>query len=337
MTERSPIKNRARQESDDASEPAAPADAKPTDPDPRDGADQCLIIGRTNSGKSCFLAGLDYAATMCDLPNFEWRTDEWEGKMQELAAGFMASCRDGKPKVDGTIKVDEGGFQYQISHKKKDTKTGKFWFIDGKGGTFFGKEDKVGGPRKSEGTSTDSAEEIDEEQLESDKALMLKRAKKCNSLLLCIDPTESEGDQAKVFFEKLVTILVALPKGSFSRVAIVLTKCDVQFVDKGTGALEAACNIDPWEKVTQVFSRYGLRKFEQRFGDADVVACWSSIFGFLPCGSSNCIPGKTVMALHDDDDPSWFDRWQPFQVFEPIVFLLTGIKTPGCKTRSGNR
>ena len=52
---------------------------------------------------------------------------------------------------------------------------------------------------------------------------------------------------------------------------------------------------------------------------------WTSVYGFVPGeGSANYDEQRETLLVYDQADPLFWQKWVPFRVLDPFIYLATG-------------
>jgi hypothetical protein len=291
-----------------------------------------LIIGPPESGKTALVCMLKHATLQ--PPEFndhpDYKVFELPGSKPTHALFQLATDTIFKGKLP--IIATQGVSQYDFSlEKRTSSESGLrnriiprrappqnqihyFRLFDGPGGAIF---NMPGG----DGADRDMAAE----QVYRD--LLIKEGRQSQGLIVCADGNNNNqiGALLKGLDDFMFEIGRPLP---FRRVAIVLTKADKSFTDKGPLAQEEILHTSPIKHMKTILGDHVLQlclNWLDSSPQLTVVCGWTSVYGFVHnqgCPNYDC--ENDQLLVYDRDNQRCIDHWHPFRVLDPFVFMATG-------------
>jgi hypothetical protein len=278
-------------------------------------ADEFVVVGPSNAGKTALVAALQRAALHRlggdhESPDVSVRpANEETIELFDLAArtiregGALPVVATSEPTeylVDVTVR--RRGWRGWFAGPQE----ARFTLIDGPGGALF-----------DEGSMplVDVREEL------------LAALRRARGLLLCVDATDEE--RCEVLFRALPNLFarMGLREMPYERVAIALTKADALAAHQGTRALRTVATTCPWQHAWRLLTTPGVNALRSFRGQAQLAVGFLSVYGFLDDGRANYDPARDGLRIAGDDVPvrDAIEAWRPYQVLDPFVYLATGL------------
>jgi GTPase SAR1 family protein len=290
------------------------------DPSPKN----CVIIGPSGSGKTCLLGVLQLATgQLADQSDKALRILPVSADMGELIALSNAAVKDGGLSIAPTPGVKHYVFDYEVTHNTpgnifRQVSQTRFSLIDTPGGALLGER-------------TSWAEKgFVVERMEEARAEAIRQLKTADQIMLCADSTDELA--AADFVRYLPTALMETGTGRLAceKLVICLTKADKYVIETdGIATRDEFLYEDPVSRAVRVISRAGLNTLRMYLrDDVEIRAGWASVYGFEPKGGlPNYDPERDGLLIDPTTEATpaeILERWQPYQVINPFVFLTTG-------------
>jgi len=156
---------------------------------------------------------------------------------------------------------------------------------------------------------------------------ILEHMRTASSAIICVNINESRAANNLFIYLPNLILRAGIDSLRWSRVAVILTRCDEFVLKTGQGAVRLL--EDQMDPATQLFKYSGesvWRQLRQQMPEAEFAVGWSSIYGFLPDGSANYnSETQGLLASGPSYDPRHTrDNWQPYNVLDPFIFCATG-------------
>lgn len=282
-----------------------------------------LIIGPTKSGKTGLLATLAQASWSYELTEegTSVRVLRPNPAMSALADLAQGTIREGMLPMSATNEVIEYEFTLHVQRRKvaflpwptQETE-GRFSLWDGPGGALF--------PNPTAGGAS-----FDIVEYRRFRDALVESLTRASGLMLCLDSTDNT--RALEMFEALPGIMrdTGLATLPCKRVAVCLTKVDSRFADKGTEARATAERESPQACCRSLLPSVIFRVLSTFCADAQFGFGWTSVYGFTPDGSPNYDEANQRLAqweLTAAGANAAIERWVPFRVIDPFLWLATG-------------
>jgi hypothetical protein len=166
--------------------------------------------------------------------------------------------------------------------------------------------------------------------MEKARAEAIIQLKTANHIMLCADCTDFHA--AADFVQYLPTALMetGADRLACDKLVICLTKADKYVVDHpGIATRDEFHFEDPLQRAIQVISRVGINTLRFYLPDsAHIRAGWASVYGFEPkSGLPNYDPDNESLLIDASIEATpadILDRWRPYQIIDPFVFLTMG-------------
>jgi GTPase SAR1 family protein len=290
----------------------------------------CVIIGPSQSGKTSLLGVLQFAtAQQAEQPDRALSIFPVSPDMGELIALSNAAAQQGRLPITATQSVKRYVFDYEITHNKhrgtfRQVSRTRFSMIDTPGGAVLGERSRW----------AEAGLVVDE--MEAARAEVVQQLRTANYIILCADSTD---DAAAVdFVQYLPTALMETGTGKLpcEKLVICLTKADMYSVEEpGLGRRDNVIYRDqfsyedPVARALRVISRAGLNTLRMYLNEnTEIRVGWASVYGFDPKdGRPNYNPesnGLLIDSTLGAKPADILERWQPYQVIDPFVFLTMG-------------
>jgi len=282
--------------------------------------EQFVIFGPSNSGKTSLLSTLQQAVFNRDESG--WRVIPKSEGARRLFRAAGGAVLDGRAIANATYDMTKVAFEFEFTRKPslflpRQTVKAHYSLLDGPGGALF-----------VDGTA--GGQDDDVEQAEAFRAELLSHMRQSIGAMLCVDATDRS--KARSFFLNLPDILcdLGMDKLPFRRFVICLTKADALFVDRRSQAHEAAQQSDAVQLARDILTRPGvnaLLSFAPK--TMEIAVAMTSAYGFDVERGNALIDARTgQIALRADgrtgDISQDIERWQPFRVVDPFIFLASG-------------
>lgn len=286
-------------------------------------AKTCVLIGPPGSGKTSLLGILPFATEQFAVwSKRDLRILPVSSDMSELIALSNAAVRSGRFPTAATAGVKRYVFDYAIAHPasggtSRNVSRTRFSLIDTPGGPLLGE-------RKTWAEWGLDIEEMTKVRLE-----VVRQLRTANAIILCADSTDEET--AYNFIRHLPTVLTEIGTEQLvcEKLVICLTKADLYTMREAlTPTREHLRHEDPARRALRIISRSVLNtlRFFMR-QSIDIRVGWTSIYGFDPDGRPNYDPDRDGLPIDSRagaEPADVLERWRPFQIVDPFVFLTTG-------------
>jgi hypothetical protein len=96
-------------------------------------------------------------------------------------------------------------------------------------------------------------------------------------------------------------------------------------------AVEVIARLDPVRYTREHLGQIALADLFSYLTPSarSCVYCgWASVYGFIPQdGAVNFVHTDEGghLAVYSDTDPGWINKWRPYQVLDPFVYIATGL------------
>lgn len=297
-----------------------------------------LIIGPMRSGKTCLLATLETAAVLANADRPGTYSVFSENKqMQDMRqralrdmyeqGGIHLPPSDNTTTYEATLTcptpppAPAGRWpRLGAAPPPPVPMSHRFQLLDGPGEALFGDE-------QDWKTGDTTAVGQYREQL-------IQQGKVSRGLIICVDADDRK--MGGLFFLHLTPMLEQMSSNHrlpFDRVAVVLTKADQVVSADGYAARERLEAKNVWDQLVSVIGRGSIPNLMRYLKDdarTQVCCGWSSVYGFVPDdGSPNFEIGKDGvgrLAVFEEPDGGFLNKWEPYRVLDPFVYVATGDK-----------
>ena len=276
-----------------------------------------LVIGPTNAGKTTILGALSVASKYAD--RFGASIKCLNDPMREIAKDAEQGLGQLQSSLDATTSVTEYSFMLENRNTgfcttiaEGDYRQAIFTVLDGPGGALM-RDPQMDGADAWGGHEEDGI-----------RKTILEKAAQSEAIVLCVDSVDEQT--TGTFFVSLIRCLHDLGEPlPFRRFVVLLTKADRFFADYGAKAHGRAANMNPWPRAWRLLSKHATA---QLWGHCDPrvteLSCgWISAYGFSPTDGQK---SRSYDQTHWLDAPEnrRIDRWRPFNLFDPFVYLSDG-------------
>jgi hypothetical protein len=303
--------------------------------------EEYLIIGPSQSGKTCLVGVLDHASTMVSPAQFEINPENPD--MERLIGQAGEVSRNGRMPWNATSATTTYKFSIRSQETPKfapltapvvpprpdrlKVRKHMFQLLDGPGEALFP-------------DSNDQSEMSNAGETKSPEQQLIELGRRSKGIILAIDVNDVSS--VSKFFTSLGPALRKMANADhyvpFERMVLVLTKADKFFQENRRDAHKLALQANPWSEVQRLLGRAGMRNLT-RFMHPNyrkrIYCGWASVYGFVPDeGSANFKKddnGEESLAVYDPNDPFFINKWEPFQILDPFVFLATGEEIASLK------
>ncbi len=277
---------------------------------------ESLIIGPSNSGKTSLVAALQLSSSndLVTRKRYGVSIIPRNKAMQEVSDQAWKAIQYGRLPIGATTIPTEYVFEYSRKSRGLFAKL----FMGGKQSNLFRVTDGPGG-------DIITGETVDLNQHNTNHQKLIAKAKKCHSLVLCIDSIDY--DRSPEFIKGIPKFFYDLGEHQFSSVIILLTKADSYFHQYGRLALRKAQRSDPWPTLYKILTPAGLGAILTYCNreDTELIAGWCSAYGFIPkTGEANFNFENDCMATYDGNlwsIPKVSRSWRPFAVTDFLTYL----------------
>jgi hypothetical protein len=162
-----------------------------------------------------------------------------------------------------------------------------------------------------------------------DRESIFESARKASGLILCLDSTDNKDETVAALIKELPVFCRGFKNGlPFKRMAIILTKTDQYFWKQLPNNLpdaERRAKEDcPWKRVREIIPDDIFKDLVKHASNTELVCGWVSAFGFNPDGTPNYDPTGCMGSFKKYPLGQRRNHWHPFQLMDPLFFLLTG-------------
>ena len=328
-----------------------------------------VVIGQSGSGKSALLAGVHFTGNRrnCQVPGFTVEIPSVNDAFSDLSQQFDRIYGDGVIGVGASDRVTDYQMQMVIRRQLLGLPgIRQIAQMIKKLPEALRVECEIQMPDGPGEAMLPTAKET-EDNLKY-RNLMIEHLREATGIILCVPPpVEGQSIDERVARDKGVTLFFEFFRKLLRQItdkklavpwrylAIVLTKGDEVFYRHGRTALgrlvEESKRETLMSRLEQLLIDESLlneMKVMTR-GKLRIAAGWTSIYGFLPDGSSNYHPnavqaaeaGLRVRFLAGDGKTSHYPlsvvrkNWNPYQLLDPFLWATGGFLGEGDGIRRG--
>jgi hypothetical protein len=282
----------------------------------------CVIIGPTESGKTSLLGSLQFAtAQVADQREISLRILPVSDEMVKLIE-FSNSPKE-VGQLPGTQGVRRYVFDYEVTHKsphrmfKKVSRT-RFSMIDSPGGALLGDENTW-------------QPGVEPEEMRKARKDIISELGSAKYIMLCADSTDEARTSQFIRFLPRVLSETGQQRLPCEKLVVCLTKADKYVVDHpGMTTLDEFAYEDPLKRMQRVVGREALNTLKFYLNEeVEIRAGWASTYGFDPeTGRPNYdrdTKGLLIDSSTGATEADILERWRPYQVVDPFIFLTAGL------------
>jgi GTPase SAR1 family protein len=279
----------------------------------------CVIIGPTQSGKTSLLGALQFAtAQVADQPGMFLRILPISEHMADLIE--FSNSPENVGKLPGTASVRRYEFVYEVTHKSWDRMFQKvsrtrFSMIDSPGGALLG--DRKGWSK--------------EDEMQEARAELMSELRRAKYIMLCADSTDTDSTAQFIRFLPRVLSETGQERLPCEKLVICLTKADKYVVEhESVTTLDEFAYEDPLKQVDRVIGREAMATLKMYLNrDVEIRAGWASVYGFDPetrrPNYDKLSDGLLADASAVVERREVLERWRPYQIVDPFIFLTAGL------------
>ena len=281
----------------------------------------CVIIGPTKSGKTSLLGILQLAtAKVAEQPARSLRILPASRDMVELIE--FSNALENLGQLPGTLGIKRYVFDYEVTHKNRDrmfkqnVRT-RFSMIDSPGGALLGDRKTWTNP----------------EGMEEARAELVSDLKTAKYIMLCADSTDDASAAQFIQFLPGALSETGQERLPCEKLVICLTKADKYVVEhQSMTTRDEFAYEDPIKQVNRVIGRETIATLKMYLNDdVEIRAGWASVYGFDPETGRPNYDRETGGLLIDASTGASYaeilERWQPYRIEEPFIFLTAGLPT----------
>jgi GTPase SAR1 family protein len=283
-----------------------------------------MIIGPSGSGKTSLIGVLQFATgRLARQPNKRLRMLPASADMNELIGLSNAAVEHGRLPIPSTRQIKRYIFDYTVSQSDsgnmfRQTDSTRFSMIDTSGGAILGD------------AQTWAEAGFDVEEMKKARAEAIAQLKSASYIILCADATDNKA--AAYFVRHLPNLLAetGTERLACEKLVICLTKADRYVANHDRITTQEQFRYeDPIERAVHVISDVSLNILAMYLReDVEIRAGWASVYGFDPkTGLPNYDPDNDCLLINtsiDAEPADILERWHPYQLIDPFVFLTTG-------------